>query len=106
MDRGFLKKAIAVAGGIITAIFTVVPEDIFKYGFVTYNLPDAAVVCVNRLIVCAAVFVLSYFGCYLYLTFRRRVTISEKSNTIKVEYKNLFKVKKGHSEILYKHYLQ
>lgn len=95
MDRGFLKKAIAVAGGIITAIFTVVPEDIFKYGFVTCNLPDAAVVCVNRLIVCAAVFVLSYFGCYLYLTFRRRVTISEKSNTIKVEYKNLFKVKKG-----------
>lgn len=73
MDRGFLKKAIAVAGGIITAIFTVVPEDIFKYGFVTCNLPDAAVVCVNRLIVCAAVFVLSYFGCYLYLTFRRRV---------------------------------
>ena len=95
MEKGFFKKAIAVAGGIISAIFTIVPEDIFKYGIVACNWPDAVVVCANRLIVCAVVIALSYLGYYLYFTYRRSVTISEKSNTIKVEYKNLFKVKKG-----------
>lgn len=95
MNTGFLKKALAISSGIITAIFTVVPEDFFKYGFVTCNWPDSAVVCANRLIVCAVVFVLSCLGYFLYLKFRRRVTISNKSYTIKVEYKDLLKVKKG-----------
>ena len=95
MNTRFLKKGSAVAGGIITAIFTVVPEEFFKYGFVACNWSDTVVVFANRLFVCAIVLALSCIGYYFYLQLRRKVTISDRAFTIRVEYKNLFKVKKG-----------
>lgn len=95
MSGCLLKKGGAVAGGIITAIFTIAPEEVFRYGFVVCNWSDSVVVFVNRVFVCAAVLLLSCVGYYLYLQIRRKVTISDKTFTIKVEYKDLFKVKKG-----------
>lgn len=95
MNTSLLKNGSAVAGGIITAIFTVVPEEFFKYGFIACNWSDTTVVFVNRLFVCAVVLVLSCIGYYFYLRIRRKVTISDKTFTIIVEYKDLYKVKKG-----------
>lgn len=95
MNGSLLKKGGAVACGIITAIFTVTPQEVFRYGFVACNWSDSVVVLVNRVFVCAVVLLLSCVGYYLYLQIRRSVTISDKLFTIKIEYKNLFKEKKG-----------
>lgn len=95
MSGSLLKKGGAVAGGIITAIFTVVPEEFFRYGFIACSWSNSVVVFANRVFVCAAVLLLSCVGFYLYLQIRRKVIISDKTFTIKVEYKDLFKVKKG-----------
>lgn len=95
MSTSLLKKGSAVAGAIITAIFTVAPEEFFQHGFVACSWSDSMVVFANRLFVCAAVLLLSCIGYYLYLQIRRKVSVSDKTFTIKVEYKDLFKVKKG-----------
>lgn len=95
MSGSLLKKGGAVAGGIITAIFTVVPEEFFRYGFIACSWSNSVVVFANRVFVCAAVLLLSCVGFYLYLQIRRKVIISDKTFTIKVEYSDLFKDKKG-----------
>lgn len=95
MNTGLLKKGCAVAGAIISAIFTVVPEEAFKCGFIDCNLSDTAIIVTNRVIICIAVLALSIAGCYLYRCLRCSVKINNKTFSVKVEYKNLFKAKKG-----------
>lgn len=95
MNANVLKKGCVLAGGIISAVFTVVPEDCFQYGIVTCNWSDATIVLVNRLFFCAAIIILTciVYGCYL--KFRRAVTISGRNYSIKIEYKDLYEVKNG-----------
>lgn len=95
MNINLLKQGCAVAGAIITAIFTVVPEGAFKCGIVECNWSDAAIITINRVFVCLVVLALSLLGCYIYRCIRCSVIINSKTHSIKVEYKNLFKVKKG-----------
>lgn len=95
MKSVFFKKGCAIAGGIISVVFTVVPENVFMLGFVACTWSDTVVVFANRLFLCAAILVLSCFGYFIYLKIRRKVTISDKAFIIKVEYKNLFIIKKG-----------
>lgn len=95
MNNGFLKSCCTIAGAIVSAVFTVVPEKLFEYGFILCNWSDSIVIVVNRLIFCAVAFVLSCIGYLCYLKLRRSVTISDRTATIKIEYADLFKVKKG-----------
>ena len=95
MNANVLKKGCVLAGGIISAVFTVVPEEYFQYGIVTCNWSDATIVLANRLIFCAVVIVLACIGYGCYLKLRRKVTISNRSFSLKIEYKDLFKVKNG-----------
>ena len=93
--KGLLKKGSAVAGAIISVIFTVVPEEAFKCGFVDCNFSDTAIIITNRVIVGVVVLALSIIGCYIYRCIRCSVKIDNRIFSIKVEYKNLFKAKKG-----------
>lgn len=95
MSTSFLKQGCTVATAIISAIFTVVPEEVFKNGIIDCNWPDTAIIVTNRFIVCIVVLALSIIGCYLYRCIRCSVKINNKTYAIKVEYKNLFKSKKG-----------
>ena len=95
MNASVFKKGFALAGGIISAVFTVVPEDVFKLGFIPCNWSDSTVVLVNRLILCVAVILLACAGYCLFLRFRKSVTISDRTFSIKVEYNDLFTINKG-----------
>lgn len=95
MNASVFKKGFALAGGIISAVFTVVPEDVFKLGFIPCNWSDSTVVLVNRLILCVAVILLACAGYCLFLRFRKSVTISDRTFLIKVEYNDLFTINKG-----------
>lgn len=95
MNASVLKKGCAIAGGIISAVFTVVPDDVFKLGFVTCNWSETVIVLVNRLIVVGVIIALACVGYCLYLKFRKLVAISDRNFTIIVEYKDLFEVKNG-----------
>ena len=95
MNASVFKKGCALAGGIISAVFTVVPEDVFMLGFIPCNWSDSTVVLVNRLILCVAVIILACAGYCLFLRFRRSVTISDRTFSIKVEYNDLFAINMG-----------
>ena len=95
MHANILKKGCVLAGGIISAVFTIVPEEYFQCGIVTCNWPDATIVFINRLFFCAAVIILACVGYYCYLKLRRAVSISDRTFLLKIEYKDLYKVKNG-----------
>lgn len=91
----FLNQGSTAAYAIITAIFTVVPEEFFKHGFVFCDWPESKIVLVNRLIICLSVFLLANIGHLLYRKFRKSVTLSDKSSIIKIKYDDLFKMNDG-----------
>lgn len=95
MDIRLLKNGGAIAGGLISAIFTVVPEEVFKYGFINCDWSESTIIIANRLIACVAVFILVLIGVLIYRCVNPSVTISDKTITIKVQYKNLFRIKRG-----------
>lgn len=91
----FLKKGCAIASAIVSAVFTVVPEEIFKQGFIICSWPDSFVIVTNRLLICVVASILSCIGYLCYLKLRRTITISDKTATIKIECADLFNAKKG-----------
>lgn len=95
MNTNLLKNGFAVAGAIISSIFTVVPEEAFKCGMFDSDWSDTAIIISNRVFVCIAVLTLSIIACYLYHCIRCSISINNKTYAIKVEYKNLIKAKKG-----------
>lgn len=95
MNRSIIKGGCAIAGAIISAIFTVVPEDFFKFGIFNCNWSDSAIVFANRLIVCVSVLILAILSYYIYLRLRKAVEISDKVFSIKIEYKDLFSIPHG-----------
>ena len=95
MNKCFLKKSSAIASAIVSAIFTVVPEEIFKQGFILCRWSDTSVILANRLIFCVVVFILANIGYFCYIKVRKSVTISDENVTIKIGYGDLFKVKRG-----------
>lgn len=99
MNKGFLKGGTAIAGAIISAVFTVVPEEFFKFGIFNCNWSDTAIVFTNRLIVCVAVFFFACIGYYFYLKLRKAVEISDKAFSIKIEFKDLFSIPNGRKVI-------
>lgn len=91
----FLNKGSSFAYAAITAIFTIVPESFFKYGFIQCNLSDTMVVVTNRLIVCVVIFTIANIIYHCYRKHRSSVVISEKTYTIQIEYGNIFDTKSG-----------
>lgn len=91
----FTNKGSAAAYALLTAVFTVVPEDYFNLRTLNNNWVEETNILVNRLIVCVIVFTLANVVYNVYLMNRKRVFIHGKNYSIQIEYGDLFKVKGG-----------
>ena len=91
----FTNKGSAAAYALLTAIFTVVPEDCFKLVVINDKLLDDTTILINRLIICFVVFAISNVGYCIYRKKRKKVTISGNNYIIQIEYGDLFSVNSG-----------
>ena len=95
MDKRFFKNVSALAGVIISTIFTIVPEEVFNFKLINYEWSETTIIIVNRLIACFCSFIFAIIVILIYRSVNRSVTISDKTFSIKVQYKNLIKIKRG-----------
>lgn len=91
----FSGKGSTVAYAVVTALFTVVPEGIFKCGFIKCTWSDAAVILVNRIVLWLIVLVVTNLIYKIYRNHRRSVTIKDKLCSISVEFGDLLQIRKG-----------
>ena len=91
----FSNKGSTAAYAIITAIFTLVPEEVFQNGFIQCTWSVTAVILINRLIFCAVVLLLTNAAYQYYRKHRKTVTIKNKTYAIKVEYGDLLTISEG-----------
>lgn len=102
----FIQKSVALAFGIVTGIFTFVPEVFFeKYEWVTkcslersklfvyFDVQDVNIV-ISRLVCFVIVWIGTSLIYIAFLKFRKRVVIKGQNYTIIVEYGNILKKKK------------
>lgn len=95
LKRFLFNKGSSVAYAIITAVFTVVPEDFFKCVKLKADWQDMTSATVNRLIICVVVFLISSL---VYLAFRKKrktATVSGNNYTIQIECGDLLDHPKG-----------
>lgn len=91
----FTNKGSAASYALLTAIFTVVPEDYFKLIIFNDKWSDSTSILLNRLIVCVVAFSISNIGYAIYRKHRKKVSIIGSNFTIQIEYGDLFKVTSG-----------
>lgn len=91
----FTNLGSAIAYAIISAIFTVIPEDLFTNGFILCDWSLTMIVIVNRILVCVVIFVFANIIYCCYKKHRKSVAISGKNVSITIEYGDLFEMKKG-----------
>ena len=85
-----LNKGSAIAYAIITAIFTFLPEEVFKVVRICDKWPEIVNVIIIRLIVCVIIFIIANFAYAFYRKNRPSVSIKERNYTIIIEYGDLF----------------
>lgn len=90
----FFKRSSTLAFGMISAIFTFVPETCFEKYILLTNYSTEANIVVNRIMTFIVVLVVSILGNALYLHFRRNVHINGHNYSIHIKYGNLFKMRK------------
>lgn len=90
-----IGKGSAIAYAIITAIFTIFPEDVFKCVKICKDWSDTKSVLINRLIVCAVVFLVSNLIYWCWRKNRKKVIVKGSDFTIQIEYANLMDVSTG-----------
>ena len=91
----FTNRGSLMAYAIISFFFTLGPEDIFKYGFISCDWSEEIIVVINRLIACAIILVFANIVYYIYLKNKTAVSIKEKNITISIEYGDILKIKQG-----------
>ena len=64
------NKGSTAAYALLTAIFTVVPDDVFKTIIINKSWPESTNILINRTIICAVVFAISniVYGIYRIIT--------------------------------------
>ena len=90
-DR-LLNKGSTIGYAVITAIFTILPEDCFKIATINANWSEAVNVLIIRLIVCMVIFIGANIGYSIYKKKRRNISISGKNYSIVIEYGNLLSI--------------
>lgn len=95
----FFNPGSSVAYAIISAIFTVVPEECFKFFSLNSKWQETTAVIVNRLIICVGIFLFFNLLHILYIRNRKTVSISGRNYTIQVEYGDLLSYSGGKTVI-------
>lgn len=91
----FTNSGSAVAYAIISAIFTLIPEDVFKNGIILCDWSWIAIVTTNRIITCLVIFMIANVIYYCHKKYRKSVLIFGKNFSVSIEYGDILKVKKG-----------
>lgn len=95
LKRFLFNKGSAFAYAIITAIFSVFPEEYFKLIKLNPNWQDTISTMVNRLGVCLIIFVICSFVYISWNNNRENVSVSWNNYTIRIECGDLYKQPKG-----------
>lgn len=90
----FLKKGCTLAFGMISAIFTFVPESLFEKNILSINCSIETNIILNRVLLFIIILVFSILGTFLYLQIRKNICIKGKNYIIHVKYGNLLKMRK------------
>ena len=88
-------KGNSIACAVLTAMFTLIPEDVFKFDLIHCDWSETICIIVNRLIACVVVFIVVNVLYWWYRRKRTSVSISERTFSIKIEYGDLLKVENG-----------
>lgn len=91
----FWNKGSSVAYAIATAIFTVVPENIFLIYKTCNGWPDSVNVMVNRLAIGFILIILGNIVYYIYSRIRKSVLIKGDNYSIKIEYGDILNLDEG-----------
>lgn len=94
MMINFFKKSSTWAFGIISVIFTFVPEIFFEKYILLINYSVEVNIIFNRVLLFIVLFMLTLIVNGLYLRFRRKVCIKGQNYSIYIKYGNLFKMHK------------
>ena len=86
----FLNKGSSIAYAIITAIFTIVPEECFRLVQINQKLSATQTIIVNRFILCVVIFIISSLFYRRHIKKRKKVFVSGNNFTIQIEYGNIF----------------
>ena len=95
MKKILFNKGSTAACAIITAIFTVVPEEYFLLWKLNDNWPDYTNALINRLFVCVVILLIASFIYLIYQKNRKKVDITGDNFSIQIEYGDLLKITKG-----------
>lgn len=90
----FFKVVNAWTFGIISVIFTFVPESIFEEYKLLTKCSNEINVVLNRVLVFIIVFILMIIVRVLYLKFRKNINIKGHNYSICIKYGNIFKIRK------------
>lgn len=88
-----LKLHFAKALGIIGAIFTFVPENVFKIYKLLPQISDEVNIIFNRSLTFAVVLLLIIFCSFVYRKYRKHIDINGKNYNIRIQEKDIFKMK-------------
>lgn len=95
LKRFFFNTGSSIAYALISAIFTIVPEECFSVWKIFKRLKPSANIIVNRLFICVAVFIIVNIICQISRKNRRQVKIQDTNYAIQIEYGDLFNISDG-----------
>ena len=96
LKKILFNKGSTAAYAIISAIFTLVPEDSLLFWKLNDKWQDSTNILINRLVICVVIFVVANVIYYaVYRKIRKRVQITGENFTIQIEYGDLFSISNG-----------
>lgn len=90
-----IGKGSAIAYAIITAFFTILPEECFKIVAVNTRWSETVNVLIVRLVVCLIAFIGANIGYSIYKRKRQKVSIAGKNYSMQIEYGDLLSISSG-----------
>ena len=87
-----LKRSVIYTTGIISFIFTIVPESILGKYVICAKLAYETNILLSRIIICLIVYSIIFLGCTLVANWRKSLRIKGKNYSIKILYKDIFEM--------------
>lgn len=91
----FLNTGSSAAYVVLTALFTVIPDNCFLLWKMNDGWTDAVNILINRLLVCVFIFFIANVIYYCYRKNRKRVQITGNNYLIQIEYGDLLSISGG-----------
>ena len=95
LKKLLFNKGTIMAYAIITAIFTIVPEDCFLVWKICDKWKASTNILLNRLFVCAIIFFITNIIYVIWRNHRKRVQVTGDNYSIQIEFGDLLKIRTG-----------